>query len=180
MDLLDLLHTGKKEKEEKTVRSEPLEGPVVYGTTGPYEEGIERLARAIRQADAILVGAGSGLSTAAGLDFGGKRLLQYFPDFVAKYHMKDMYTGCFAPFESREERWAYWARWAWINRYEDIPGTALQTLKQILAGRDYFVLTTNIDHTFQRSGFPKDKLCYTQGGFRPFPVLRSLLSGNVR
>lgn len=168
MDLLDLLHTGKKEKEEETVRSGPLEGPVVYGTTGPYEEEIDRLVRAIRQSDAILVGAGSGLSTAAGLDFGGKRLLQYFPDFVAKYHMKDMYTGCFAPFESREERWAYWTRWAWINRYEDIPGTALQTLKRILAGRDYFVLTTNIDHTFQRSGFPKDKLCYTQGDFGLF------------
>ena len=157
-----------KHKRGTQPRTGTLHGSVVRGTTGPYEEEIEKMARAVRDADAVIVGAGSGLSTAAGLDFAGERLQKYFPDFVAKYGMKDMYTGCFAPFESPEERWAYWARWAWINRFQEIPGTALQTLKRILDGRDYFILTTNIDHTFQRSGFPKERLCYTQGDFGLF------------
>lgn len=168
MNLFNILASEKKEEQEELSRSEPLYGPIVYEPTGTYDEEIDKLEQAVHQADAIIVGAGSGLSTSAGLDFGGDRLQRYFADFVAKYDIKDMYTGCFAPFESREERWAYWARWAWINRFQEIPGTVLQTLKRILTGRDYFVLTTNIDHTFQRSGFPKNKLCYTQGDFGLF------------
>ncbi|BEU88928.1 hypothetical protein TAMA11512_23920 [Selenomonas sp. TAMA-11512] len=141
---------------------------VIYKTTGDYASEIKRLYAAYKRADAILVGAGSGLSTSAGLDFAGERLQKYFGDFVEKYGMKDMYTGCFSPFDSREERWSYWSRWAWINRYEDIPKDTLKHLLSLLDGRDYFVLTTNIDHTFLRSGCPKDRLCYTQGDFGLF------------
>ncbi|MGN1382812.1 MAG: Sir2 silent information regulator family NAD-dependent deacetylase [Eubacterium sp.] len=130
-----------------------------------YQQNIEKLSEAISQADAVLVGAGSGLSTAAGLDFAGSRLQKSFGDFTAKYGMTDMYTGCFTHFDSREERWAYWSRWAWFNRFEDIPKDTLQRLKELLAGKKYFVLTTNIDHTFIRAGYDKKKLCYTQGDF---------------
>ncbi|WP_194608157.1 SIR2 family NAD-dependent protein deacylase [Clostridium vitabionis] len=130
-----------------------------------YQQKIEKLGNAIAKADSLLVGAGSGLSSAAGLDFAGERLQKYFGDFVDKYGMTDMYSGCFTNFESREERWAYWSRWAWFNRFEDIPRDTIRKLKALLKGKDYFVLTTNIDHTFIRAGFDKQKLCYTQGDF---------------
>ncbi|MDO5135034.1 MAG: Sir2 silent information regulator family NAD-dependent deacetylase [Eubacteriales bacterium] len=141
---------------------------IVQEVTGKYEDELARLKEAFRQADAIIVGAGSGLSTSAGLDFAGERLNRLFGDFVEKYGITDMYTGCFAPFESNEERWAYWARWAWYNRFLEIPKNTLQKLLELLSDRDYFVLTTNIDHTFIRAGFPKDRLCYTQGDFGLF------------
>lgn len=141
---------------------------VIQNVTGEYEDEIVRLKRAFAQADAVIVGAGSGLSTSAGLDFGGERLQRLFGDFVEKYGIKDMYTGCFAPFESNEERWAYWARWAWYNRFLDIPKNTLQKLLELLSDKEYFVLTTNIDHTFLRAGFPKERLCYTQGDFGLF------------
>ncbi len=145
---------------------------IVYDTTGDYETEIERLSEAIQTADAIIVGAGSGLSTSAGFDYGGERLKKYFGDFVEKYGMRDMYTGCFADFENREERWAYWSRWAWIHRYNPLPKDTLEVLHQLLEEKDYFVLTTNIDHTFQRAGFEKEKLCYTQGDFGLFQCSR--------
>ncbi|MEE8807749.1 MAG: Sir2 silent information regulator family NAD-dependent deacetylase [Lactimicrobium sp.] len=128
-------------------------------------ENLQALSDAIAQADSILVGAGSGLSTAAGLNFAGDRLQKYFGDFVQKYQITDMYSGCFTKFSSREERWAYWSRWAWFNRFEEIPKNTMSNLKELLLGKEYFVLTTNIDHTFIRAGFDKQKLCYTQGDF---------------
>ncbi|MGN1042344.1 MAG: Sir2 silent information regulator family NAD-dependent deacetylase [Christensenellales bacterium] len=141
---------------------------IVEGTTGNYENEVRKLKDALADADAVIVGAGAGLSSSAGYNFDGERLQKYFGDFVAKYGMTDMYSGCFAPFESREERWAYWSCWAWINRYEPIPKDTHKKLLFLLEGKDYFVLTTNIDHTFQRSGFPKERLCYTQGDFGLF------------
>lgn len=141
---------------------------IIQGVTGKYEEEIERLKHVFDQADAIVIGAGAGLSTSAGLDFAGERFERLFGDFIEKYGITDMYTGCFAPFESSEERWAYWARWAWYNRFLDIPKDTLQKLLTLVADRDYFVLTTNIDHTFIRAGFPKERLCYTQGDFGLF------------
>lgn len=141
---------------------------IIQKVTGKYEDEIVRLTHAFAEADAIIVGAGSGLSTSAGLDFAGERLRRIFGDFVEKYGITDMYTGCFTPFESREERWAYWARWAWYNRFLEIPKDTLKKLLSLLSGRDYFVLTTNIDHTFIRAGFPKERLCYTQGDFGLF------------
>lgn len=142
--------------------------PVIQDTTGAYESELDRLSQALEKADAVLVGAGAGLSTSAGLDFAGERLQKYFGDFVEKYGMTDMYSGCFSAFESREERWCYWTRWAWINRYQDIPKDTHKKLLSLIGDKDYFVLTTNIDHTFQRSGYPKDHLCYTQGDFGLF------------
>lgn len=142
--------------------------PITEGTTGTYDAELKRLGSAFRAADAVIVGAGSGLSTSAGYNFGGERLKKHFGDFVEKYGIRDMYSGCFANFESNEERWAYWSRWAWINRYEPIPKDTHQKLLRLLQGKDYFVLTTNIDHTFQGAGFSKDRLCYTQGDFGLF------------
>ncbi len=145
---------------------------IAYETTGTYEEEMQKLSEIIETADAIIVGAGSGLSTSAGFNYSGERLQKYFGDFVEKYGMTDMYTGCFADFESREERWAYWSRWAWIHRYNPLPKDTLEVLRSILEDKDYFVLTTNIDHTFQRAGYPKDHLCYTQGDFGLFQCSR--------
>ena len=141
---------------------------IIEGTTGDFDPEINKLKEVFQNADAIIVGAGAGLSSSAGYDFGGERLQKYFGDFVEKYGMKDMYTGCFADFETNEERWAYWSRWAWINRYEPIPKDTHKKLLKLLEEKDYFVLTTNIDHTFQRSEFPKERLCYTQGDFGLF------------
>lgn len=141
---------------------------IIESATGPYNEEFQKLATSFEEADAILVGAGAGMSTSAGLDYAGERLQKYFGDFVEKYGMTDMYSGCFADFESLEERWCYWTRWAWINRFENIPKDTHKKLLKLLEGKDYFVLTTNIDHTFQRSGYPKDKLYYTQGDFGLF------------
>lgn len=141
---------------------------IIEGTTGDFDSEINKLKEVFQNADAIIVGAGAGLSSSAGYDFGGERLQKYFVDFVEKYGMKDMYTGCFADFETNEERWAYWSRWAWINRYEPIPKDTHKKLLKLLEGKDYFVLTTNIDNTFQRAGFSKEHLCYTQGDFGLF------------
>ncbi|MGN1140860.1 MAG: Sir2 family NAD-dependent protein deacetylase [Oliverpabstia sp.] len=141
---------------------------IIKGVTGSYEEETKKLKEAIQEADAVIIGAGAGLSSSAGYEFGGERLNKNFGDFVAKYGMTDMYTGCFADFETNEERWAYWSRWAWINRYEPIPKDTHKKLLKLLKDKDYFVLTTNIDHTFQRAGFPKERLCYTQGDFGLF------------
>ena len=141
---------------------------IIEGTTGDFDSEINKLKEVFQNADAIIVGAGAGLSSSAGYDFGGERLQKYFVDFVEKYGMKDMYTGCFADFETNEERWAYWSRWAWINRYEPIPKDTHKKLLKLLEGKDYFVLTTNIDHAFQRAGFSKEHLCYTQGDFGLF------------
>lgn len=134
---------------------------IVTGTTGNYENELKKLRLAFERSDAVIIGAGSGLSVSARYDFAGERLKKHFGDFVHKYGMTDMYTSCFADFKTNEERWVYWSRWAWINRYEEISKDTHQKLLGLLSGKDYFVLTTNIDHTFQRSGFPKERLCYT-------------------
>lgn len=141
---------------------------IIMTTTGNYEDECKRLYKEIEEADAIIVGAGAGLSSSAGLNFDGDRLKQHFGDFIQKYGIKDMYTGCFTDFESNEERWAYWSRWAYINRYLDIPKDTHKKLYELIKDKDYFVLTTNIDHTFQRAGYPKERLCYTQGDFGLF------------
>lgn len=141
---------------------------IAAGTTGTYENELKKLRLAFEESDAGIIGAGSGLSASSGYESAGERLKKHFGDFVNKYGMTDMYTGCFADFETNEERWACWSRRAWINRYEEIPKDTHRKLLELLAGKDYFVLTASIGHTFQRSGFPKEKLCYTQGDFGLF------------
>lgn len=126
---------------------------------------IGRLKEAISDADTILVGAGAGLSASAGFTYSGQRFERYFADFAAKYGFRDMYSGGFYPYETLEEHWAYWSRYILINRYEKPPKPVYDTLLKLIAGKDYFVLTTNVDHCFQKAGFDKKRLFYTQGDY---------------
>jgi len=125
----------------------------------------DRLKYEIETADAIVVGAGAGLSTAAGFTYSGARMQQYFADFVEKYGFRDMYTGGFYPFPTPEEQWAYWSRYIYINRYMDADNGTYRRLFELLKDKDYFVLTTNVDHQFQNAGFDKHRLFYTQGDY---------------
>ena len=126
---------------------------------------ISRLRQELETADAVVIGAGSGLSTSAGFTYSGERFRKYFGDFIAKYSFRDMYSGGFYPFDSLEEHWAYWSRYIYINRYMDPPKPVYRELLQLVQGRDYFVLTTNVDHCFQKAGFDKHRLFYTQGDY---------------
>ena len=138
----------------------------------PYEEQVRKLKEKIQNAEAIILGAGSGLSTAAGLSYSGERFQKYFFDFAKKYSIRDMYSGGFFPFESPEEFWAWWSRHIYFNRYIDSPSDVYGNLKKIVEGKDYFVLTTNVDHQFQRAGFEKERLFYTQGDYGLFQSSR--------
>ena len=124
-----------------------------------------RLEREVKTADAIVIGAGAGLSTSAGFAYTGKRFHQYFADFIEKYGFHDMYSGGFYPFGTLEEHWAYWSRYIYINRYMDAPKPVYQDLLKLVQHKDYFVLTTNVDHCFQKAGFDKKRLFYTQGDY---------------
>ena len=126
---------------------------------------LQRLKHEIRTADAILIGAGAGLSTSAGFTYTGKRFTDTFADFISKYGFRDMYSGGFYPFETLEEHWAYWSRYIYINRYQDAPKDTYADLLALVQGKDYFVLTTNVDHCFQKAGFDKHRLFYTQGDY---------------
>ncbi len=127
-----------------------------------------RLGEELAAADAIVVGAGAGLSTAAGFTYTGERFKRYFGDFARVYGFRDMYSGGFFPYETPGKRWAFWSRYIWINRFAPIPGSAYDDLRKILEGKDAFVITTNVDHCFQRAGFAKDRLFYTQGDYGLF------------
>ena len=129
---------------------------------------IGRLYSAIQDADAVIVGAGAGLSTSAGFEYDGERFERYFQDFEEKYGFHDMYTGGFYPYKTAEEHWAYWSRYIWVNRYMDAPRPVYQKLLQLVRNKDYFVLTTNVDHCFQKAGFDKKRLFYTQGDYGLF------------
>ena len=126
---------------------------------------IGQLKQAIKDAGAILIGAGAGLSASAGFTYSGQRFERHFADFAAKYGFQDMYSGGFYPYETPEEHWAYWSRYILINRYENPPKPVYDTLLKIVEGKDYFVLTTNVDHCFQKAGFDKRRLFYTQGDY---------------
>lgn len=129
---------------------------------------IARLKYELNTSDAIIIGAGAGLSTSAGFVYGGERFNKYFCDFSEKYHFKDMYTGGFYPFCSPEEHWAYWSRYVYINRYMPTPKPVYDILYHLVKNKDYFVLTTNVDHCFQKAGFDKHRLFYTQGDYGLF------------
>ena len=126
---------------------------------------LQRLKHEIQMADAVLIGAGAGLSTSAGFTYTGKRFTDTFADFISKYGFRDMYSGGFYPFETLEEHWAYWSRYIYINRYQDAPKDTYADLLALVQGKDYFVLTTNVDHCFQKAGFDKHRLFYTQGDY---------------
>lgn len=134
-------------------------------STGDYSEQIKKLKEKIETADAILIGAGSGLSTSAGLTYSGERFMKDFADFHEKYGINDIYSGGFYPFESLEEYWAWWSRHIYYNRYADKPGKPYYDLLTLVKDKDYFVLTTNVDHQFQLAGFDKARIFYTQGDY---------------
>ena len=142
------------------------------GDSIAYEEQVRKLKEKIQNAEAIVLGAGAGLSTAAGLSYSGERFQKYFFDFAKKYPIQDIYSGGFFPFESPEEFWAWWSRHIYFNRYIDAPSDVYGNLKKIVEGKDYFVLTTNVDHQFQRAGFEKERLFYTQGDYGLFQSSR--------
>ena len=129
---------------------------------------MERLKAALQDCDAVVIGAGSGLSTAAGFTYTGERFEQHFSDFAQKYGIQDMYSGGFYPFPTQEEFWAYWSRYIYINRYQDTPKPVYDDLLKLVADKDYFVITTNVDHCFQKAGFDKKRLFYTQGDYGLF------------
>ena len=129
---------------------------------------MERLKAALQDCDAVVIGAGAGLSTAAGFTYTGERFEQHFSDFAQKYGIKDMYSGGFYPFPTQEEFWAYWSRYIFINRYQDAPKPVYETLLKLVADKDYFVITTNVDHCFQKAGFDNKRLFYTQGDYGLF------------
>ena len=144
-----------------------LKGGLSYGA-GTREENITRLNEELKTADAIVIGAGAGLSTSAGLTYSGERFRRYFADFAEKFGISDMYSGGFYPFPGEETRWAWWARHIYFNRYIPAPKPVYQQLFSLLKGKDYFVLTTNVDHQFQQAGFDKERLFYTQGDYGLF------------
>ena len=128
-------------------------------------DGVNKLREAIKNADAVVIGAGAGLSTSAGFIYTGERFETYFRDFADKYHFTDMYSGGFTRFSSLEEQWAYWSRYIYINRYMNPPKPVYEKLLELVRDKDYFVLTTNVDHCFQKAGFDKHRLFYTQGDY---------------
>ena len=128
----------------------------------------EKLRAALDEADALVIGAGAGLSTSAGFTYEGERFHKYFADFEAKYGFHDMYSGGFYPYATPEEHWAYWSRYILINRYMDAPKPVYEELFRLVRDKDYFVITTNVDHCFQKAGFDKKRLFYTQGDYGLF------------
>ena len=137
---------------------------IMKSTDACYDK-ISRLKQELNTADAVVIGAGAGLSTSAGFTYTGERFQKYFADFIRKYGFRDMYSGGFYPFDSLEEHWAYWSRYIYINRYLDAPGPVYHDLLKLVQDKDYFVLTTNVDHQFQKARFDKRRLFYTQGDY---------------
>lgn len=136
------------------------------------EQKLHRLKKALEEAEAVVIGAGAGLSTSAGFTYSGERFEKYFSDFENKYHFHDMYSGGFYPYSTLEEYWAYWSRHIWLNRYVDAPRPVYEELLELVKDRDYFVLTTNVDHCFQKAGFGKERLFYTQGDYGLFQCMK--------
>ena len=131
-------------------------------------EEIIKFHEILDSAKCVVIGAGAGLSASAGFSYSGERFKKYFSDFEAKYHFHDMYSGGFADFSSLEENWAYWSRFIYINRYMDAPLPVYEKLFELVRGKDYFAITTNVDHCFQKAGFDKKRLFYTQGDYGLF------------
>lgn len=137
----------------------------ICGSTGNYSDNIKRLKEEIQTADAILIGAGAGMSASAGLTYSGERFYRYFSDFHEKYGICDIYSGGFYPYDTLEEYWAWWSRHIYYNRYDLPAGKPYTDLLAVVGDKNYFVLTTNVDHQFQLAGFDKQRLFYTQGDY---------------
>ena len=136
--------------------------------TENFSDNIEKLKENFHTADAVVIGAGAGLSAAAGFTYSGERFEKYFSDFRKKYGFENMYSGGFYPYQTPEEHWAYWSRYIFVNRYQDAPKPVYENLLKLVADKNYFVITTNVDHCFQKAGFDKKRLFYTQGDYGLF------------
>lgn len=137
-------------------------------STETYSDNTKRLKQTLADADTVVIGAGAGLSASAGFVYNGERFEKYFSDFAEKYHFWDMYSGGFCPYSTQEEFWAYWSRYIWVNRYMDAPKPVYNELLDLIKDKDYFIITTNVDHCFQKAGFDKDRLFCTQGDYGLF------------
>lgn len=133
-----------------------------------YSSKVKEVKDLINEADAIVIGAGSGLSTAAGFEYSGSRFEKYFSDLKQRYGIEDMYTGGFYQYPTPEAYWAFWSRSIWINRYAPAPKDTYCKLFGLVKDKNYFVITTNVDHQFQKAGFDKKRLFYTQGDYGLF------------
>ena len=159
---------GYLETIQKGLKALGMLGRNVSSGKGSREERIELLKNEIQKADAIVIGAGAGLSTSAGFTYSGERFEKYFFDFIKEYGIRDMYSGGFYPFPNDEIRWAWWARNIYFNRYVKASKPVYDELFLLLKDKDYFVITTNVDHQFQKAGFDKKRLFYTQGDYGLF------------
>lgn len=137
-------------------------------STKNFSDKINRVKDLLKSADAVVIGAGAGLSTSAGFEYSGERFEKYFSDFAEKYGITDMYSGGFYPYQTLEEYWAWWSRQIYCNRYIDAPKPLYQKLLSLVKDKDCFVITTNVDHCFQKSGFDKQQLFYMQGDYGLF------------
>lgn len=134
-----------------------------------YDKRIKQAKQLIENADYVIIGAGAGLSTAGGFEYSGENFEKHFKDFIDKYGFRDMYSAGFYPFATEEERWAYWSRYVYVNRYlQTEPNKVYSALYELVKNKDYFVITTNVDHQFQIAGFDKQRLFYTQGDYGLF------------
>ena len=167
-NIYDNLPNGYQDSIERGLNAVRYFHQGISRDTQPMEDSIRKLRQAITDADAIVIGAGAGLSTAAGFTYSGERFEKYFFDFVRRFGIRDIYSGGFYPFPDPETRWAWWARHIYYNRYIDPPKSVYADLLKLVDGRDYFVITTNVDHQFQRAGFDKKRLFYTQGDYGLF------------
>ena len=163
----DYLPNGYQETIEKGLNALRVFGRVSHGV-GAREEQLKKLKDELTNADAIVIGAGAGLSTSAGLTYSGERFDRYFFDFKQRFGITDIYSGGFYPFHDSETRWAWWARHIYFNRYIDPPKPVYRELLELVKDKNYFVITTNVDHQFQRAGFDKTRLFYTQGDYGLF------------
>lgn len=136
-----------------------------YWDNRAAKQALKQAAEIMRRADAVVIGAGAGLSASAGFTYSGKRFHDNFADFIETYGFTDMYSAGFYPFATLEEYWAYWSRYIYINRYQNAPKSVYDDLYNLVRDKDYFVLTTNVDHCFQKAGFDKQRLFYTQGDY---------------
>ena len=128
-------------------------------------ENIQKLKNLIKETNTIIIGAGAGLSTSAGMLYAGKEFEKNFGDFIQKYNFKDLYSASFFDFKDQQEFWAFWSRLIHYERYTMPPKPVYQNLYSLIKNKNYFVITTNVDHFFQRTGFDKQKLFYTQGDY---------------
>ena len=133
-----------------------------------YTERIDKAARAIQSADKLVIGAGAGLSSAAGIEYNGKRFTENFKPFIEKYGMKDLYTSSFYPFRTQEEKWAYWAKHISLNLFETPVKDLYLILMALISSKDYFVITTNVEGQFRKAGVEEPRFFEVQGNYGYF------------